>query len=210
MGNSSIYCDESGGIGAGAISFAAVYISEEEAQALQSRFRDITGHRGELKGSKIDLTERGLFFELLEKTNAFATVGIVKRDGVSEDIYNAGGSDLRAYTLLLNKVVGALLPRTGGCGNVVIDEGRYDPQILEAIRQDIAGLLGNWGKAQMIDSKRSIGVQIADIIANSSYNIATGSARGDRIKNIMKPMVTHKRITLEYHSLNAASRPKKA
>lgn len=183
------------------MTFAAVHISEDAAEKLLCRFRVITGHRGELKGSRIDLTERGLFFELLEKSKATANVGIIKRSDIDEHIYNAGKSDLKAYNYLLHHVIDALLPRTGGCGNVIIDEGRYDPAILEDARQDIADMLGNWGKAQMIDSKRSTGVQIADVIANSSYNIVTGSSKADRLTKIMAPMMDSKMIQLDYLAL---------
>lgn len=197
----SIYCDESGGIGAGAMTFAAVHIASDDAEKLLQRFRDITRHRGELKGSRIDLTERGLFFELLEKYEATALVGVIKSEDISDTVRKAGGSDLKAYNHLLHEVIDALLPRTGGCGNVVIDEGRYDPQILENARQDIADMLGNWGQARLMDSKRSIGVQIADVIANSSYNIVTGSSKADHISKIMAPMMENQRIAIKYYKL---------
>lgn len=197
----SIYCDESGGLGAGAMTFAAVHISSDNAEKLLQRFRDITRHRGELKGSRIDIIERGLFFELLEKYDGTAHVGVIKSGNVSDAIRKAEGSDLKVYNHLLHEVIDNLLPRTGGCGNVVIDEGRYDPQILENTRQDIANMLGNWGKAQLIDSKRSIGVQIADVIANSSYNIVTGSSKAERLSRIMAPMMQSHRITMRHYSL---------
>lgn len=183
------------------MTFAAVHISSDDAAALLQRFRDITQHRGELKGSRINIVERGLFFELLEKYDAAAHIGIIRSEDVSDKVRQSGGSDLKAYNHLLHEVIDNLLPRTGGCANVVIDEGRYDPQILENARQDIADMLGNWGKAQLIDSKRSIGVQIADVIANSSYNIVTGSAKAERLSKIMAPMMESHRITMQYYSL---------
>jgi len=201
MSKRAIYCDESGGVGAGAITFAAVFISAKSAKKLLQRFRDITGHQGELKGSRIDLTERGLFFELLEKSEAIVQVGVIKRSDIDNEIYASGGSDFKAYSHLLQSAIDTLLPRTGGCGNIVIDEGRYDPQILEDLRQDITDMLGNWGKAQLIDSKRSTGVQIADVIANSCYNIVTESSKADRLQRIMNPMITDKRITISHHTL---------
>ena len=199
MSGAAIYCDESGGVGAGAMTFAAVHIMGDDAKYLLSRFREITSHRGELKGSRIDLTERGLFFELLEKTSAAAHVSIIK----SADVPETKGRDFTAYNHLLHETIDSLLPRTGGCGDVVIDEGRYDPAILENTRQDIADMLGNWGQAKLIDSKRSIGVQIADVIANSCYNITTGSSKAERLQKIMRPMVESRRIIIEHHKLSA-------
>jgi hypothetical protein len=71
-----IYCDESGGVGRGVMTLAAVSIEAEFADAVLSRFREITGLVGELKGSRIDLAERGLLFEILGRHDWHATVGI--------------------------------------------------------------------------------------------------------------------------------------
>ena len=43
----TIYCDESGGLNAGAMTFAAVMLSSEAAAAIHARFRAVTGLRGE-------------------------------------------------------------------------------------------------------------------------------------------------------------------
>lgn len=201
MSAHAIYCDESGGINSGGMTFAAVHIDSDAAENLLSQFRLKTGHIGELKGSRIDIDERGIFFELLEQSGAIAQVDIIKSSDMTNDAINSKGADLRAYNHLLNACIGSLLPRTGGCGNVVIDEGRYDQQILEDSREDIASLLGNWGKAQLMDSKRSTGVQIADVIANSCYNVVTGSSKARRIKAYMAPMILSHKINIELHSL---------
>src|SRR3546814_4216403 len=60
----TIYCDESGGLNAGAMTFAAVMLTPEVAAAIHARFRAVTGLRGELKGSRISLTERAYLLEL--------------------------------------------------------------------------------------------------------------------------------------------------
>lgn len=201
MSAHSIYCDESGGINSGGMTFAAVYIDSGAAENLLAQFRLKTGHIGELKGSRIDIEERGIFFQLLEQSGAIAQVDIIKSSDISADILTIKGADLKAYNHLLNACIGALLPRTGGCANVVIDEGRYDPKILEEAREDIAALLGNWGKAQLMDSKRSTGVQIADVIANSCYKVVTGSSKARRIQSYMTPMIMAHTLNIELHSL---------
>ena len=63
----TIYCDESGGLNAGAMTFAAVMLSSEAAAAIHARFRAVTGLRGELKGSRISLTERAYLLELFDR-----------------------------------------------------------------------------------------------------------------------------------------------
>lgn len=184
------------------MTFTAVHISYESAEELIDNFRAATGHVGELKGSRINLAKRRKFFDLLERSDASAEVGIIKSGDVSAKIDVHYNSDIKAYNHLLHEVIDHLLPQTGGCVNVVIDEGRYDPKILEAARKDIADMLGNWGKATMIDSKRSTGVQIADVIANSCYNIVTGSSKAAQIGKFMIPMLESKRINIEFYELN--------
>ena len=54
----TIYCDESGGLNAGAMTFAAVMLTPQIAADIHARFRSVTGLRGELKGSRISVVER--------------------------------------------------------------------------------------------------------------------------------------------------------
>jgi len=184
-----IYCDESGGISAGAMVFAGVAISGDDADALLTRFKAVTALKGEMKGSRISLPERGLFFELLERFHGRAIVCQVRRDQLPATLAAAKGSDLKSYAALLEDVVGAWLPETGGCAEVVIDDGRYDPATLALVRGDIAALLGTCGRARLSDSRRSAGVQVADVIANSVYNLALHSPRTERIKRIVDPFL---------------------
>ena len=51
----TIYCDESGGLNAGAMTFSAVMLTPKAAADIHARFRGVTGLRGELKGSRISL-----------------------------------------------------------------------------------------------------------------------------------------------------------
>lgn len=183
-----IYCDESGGIGTGAMVFAAVYASEESVEAVLARYRQITGLRGELKGSRIDLTERGLVIELVEKFGLFAHACVAVREELTVTQRASATLDVDVYAQLLDCAIGSLLPRTGGCGDIIVDDGRYDPLILERVRGTVASRLGNWGRAQLAASHLSAGIQIADVIANSVYNIAIASDRAERISVITQPL----------------------
>jgi hypothetical protein len=78
----------------------------------------------------------------------------------------------------------------------VIDDGRYDPKILSHVREEIQEGLGQWGRASLADSKRSDGVQIADVIANSLFNITVSSPRAYRIQRIIEPMLASKAIRI--------------
>lgn len=191
----TIYCDESGGLNAGAMTFAAVMLTPQAATDIHERFRSVTGLRGELKGSRISIVERAYLLELFDRAGGRAWVAVAKRDALAK---NPGGtlpSDLALYAALLNLAVGRWLPETGGvCTDVVIDEGRYDPTILAKVRADIQSGLGQWGRASLADSRRSDGVQIADVIANSLFNIAVASPRARRIQRIIDPMLASKAI----------------
>lgn len=191
----TIYCDESGGLNAGAMTFAAAMLTPEAAADVHARFRAVTGLRGELKGSRISIGERAYLLELFDRAGGRAWVAVAERDKLAA---NPGGtlpSDLALYGALLNSAVGRWLPETGGvCTDVVIDDGRYDPKILSLVREEIQVGLGQWGRASLADSRRSDGVQIADVIANSLFNIAVKSPRAARIERIIEPMLASRAI----------------
>lgn len=174
--------------------FAALSISSEDADAVVDRFRTITGLRGELKGSRINPTERGLLFEILAQREVKAWVAFA--DGARLAQARASReSDLLLYSALLDTAVSAFLPSTGGaCADVVIDEGRYDPAIIGHVRTDVQGALGQWGRASMADSSRCAGIQIADVVANSLYNLIAQTQRARRIGLIVQPWLDSGRI----------------
>ncbi|WP_447763752.1 DUF3800 domain-containing protein [Sphingopyxis panaciterrae] len=191
----TIYCDESGGLNTGVMTFSAVMLTPQAATDIHARFRGVTGLRGELKGSRISIVERAYLLELFDRAGGRAWVAVARRDTLAQ---NPGGtlpSDLALYAALLDSAIGHWLPETGGvCTDVVIDDGRYDPTILAHVREDIQAGLGQWGRASLADSKRSDGVQIADVIANSLFNVTIGSPRARRIQHIIDPMLASKAI----------------
>lgn len=191
----TIYCDESGGLNTGVMTFSAVMLTPQAAADIHSRFRSVTGLRGELKGSRISIVERAYLLELFDRAGGRAWVAVARRETLAQ---NPGGtlpSDLALYAALLNSAIGHWLPETGGvCTDVVIDDGRYDPKILSHVREEIQAGLGQWGRASLADSRRSDGVQIADVIANSLFNTVIGSPRAPRIQRIIDPLLASKAI----------------
>lgn len=192
----AIYCDESGGVSAGAMVIAGVSITSANADALLARFKDVTGLRGEMKGSRISLVERALFFELLERYNGRAIIfrTPATRPAAPDPVKKA--NDLETYVSLLERVITAWLAEDPHCAQVIIDDGRYAPETLGLVRSDIAALLGGCGSASLADSRRSAGVQIADVIANSVYNLSVRSTRSERIARIIDPFVRDKRLKI--------------
>ena len=193
----TIYCDESGGLNAGAMTFSAVMLTPQAAAEIHERFRSVTGLRGELKGSRISIVERAYLLELFDRAGGRAWVAVAKRDKLAQKPGGTLPSDLALYAGLLNLAIGRWLPETGGvCTDVVIDDGRYDPEILAHVRGEIQAGLGQWGRASLADSRRSDGVQIADVIANSLFNITAGSPRAHRIQRILDPILASRAIRI--------------
>lgn len=190
----ALYCDESGALATGAMTFAAVAIAPADADAVLLRFKAITGLRGELKGSRISPVERGLLFEILAQREAHAWIAVADIHLLTRAKAN-GSSDRQLYSALLDTAIAAWMPTTGGdCADVFIDEGRYDSAILARVRSDIQVLLGHWGKAAMADSRRCAGIQIADVIANSMFNLTMASRRARRIRAIIQPWLDDGRM----------------
>ena len=192
----AIYCDESGGVGRGVMTFAGVLIDDAEAEALLERYREVIGLKGELKGSRINLGERALIFELFKETGGKATVGIAISATKPDKGADRGDHDIAIYTQLSNDVIGAMLPQTGGCGDVILDGGRYGEKTLELIRSDIADDVGQWGKVYMEKSHKLAGLQIADVIANTFFNRALVTDRQARLAAIARPLRDSGKIQL--------------
>lgn len=191
-----IYCDESGGVGRGVMTLAAIDIDEGKAEALIARFKAVTGYHGEVKGSRIDFAERALLFELIKDAKAPIIVGIAISALTAEKAADRGDHDSHVYAALLEDVVTAMLPDNLGCDSVIIDDGRYGPRTLAAIRAEIAKLVGPCGTAQLDHSHRLAGLQIADVIANSFYNRALVTERQGRIAAIAAPLLESGQIKM--------------
>ncbi len=191
-----IYCDESGGVGRGVMTLAAIMIDAEVAEKLLVDFRTYSGLTSELKGSRIDLEERGYFYELFEKCGAHGIVSIALsalKPVAGED---RGEHDISIYGKLLDDAVAALLPQTSGCAQVIIDDGRYGPATLANVRDDIGRMVGPCGMAKLELSHRSPGLQIADVVANSFFNRALVNDRQARFAGLVEPFLTSGKIEM--------------
>lgn len=198
-----IYCDESGGVGRGVMTLAAVNIQPDAADSLLSRFRATTGYLGELKGSRIDLVRRNLFFGLFTELDATATVGIAISALKPEPDEDRGDHDIVTYAALLNDVIGAMLPGVMDCESVIIDDGRYGPETLSKVRDDIGRLVGPCGTARLELSHRLAGLQIADVIANSFFNRALVNDRQGRMAAVVAPLLENGRLKMRVLPNNA-------
>jgi hypothetical protein len=151
-----IYCDESGGIGRGVMTLAAVSISAEAANDVLTRYRKATGLVGELKGSRIDLEERAMLFDLLESADWHATVGIAISALTPDPGEDRGDHDIEIYAGLLDDVIASMLASQGElCRDVIIDDGRYGEATLALVRNAVGRLVGPLGTASLAMSHTS-------------------------------------------------------
>jgi hypothetical protein len=187
------------------MTLAAVDMAADVASRLLLQFRDATGYIGELKGSRIDLVKRALFFRFFEQTQAAVTVGIAISVLKPQPDEDRGDHDVTVYAALLDDVVGAMLPNIPTCDNVIIDDGRYSPQTLTKIRNHIGELVGPCGTAQLELSHRLAGLQIADVIANTFFNRALVNDRQGRMADIVAPLLESGQIKMRILASNAQS-----
>jgi hypothetical protein len=193
----NIFCDESGGVGRGIMTLAALAITDEDAEAVLSRFRAVTGHQGELKGSRIDLGERALVFELMANHKFHASVSIAISAVNPEPGEDRGDHDIAIYAQLLEDAIVQLLPKSAGCAQILIDDGRYAPETLALVRTEIAALIGPFGTAGLEVSHAKAGLQLADVIANSFFNRALVTDRQARMAAIVEPFLEDGRIVMQ-------------
>lgn len=198
-----IYCDESGGVGRGVMTLAALSIDAVDAEKALARFREVTGLTGELKGSRIDLAERALLFEILDDADWSATVGIAISALVPEQGSDRGDHDVAIYVQLLEDVIGVMVPAPDDCISVFMDDGRYGPETLALVRKDIAAIIGPCGQAQLELSHRLPGLQIADVLANTFFNRAMVTERQARMAAIVAPYLESGQIKLRLLSSDA-------
>jgi Protein of unknown function (DUF3800) len=199
-----IYCDESGGVGRGVMTLAALSIEAVAAEEVLLRFREVTGLSGELKGSRIDLAERALLFELLVPGDWHATVGVAISALKPEQGADRGDHDIAVYSALLDDVIGSMLPAgVPDCTQIIIDDGRYGAETLKLVRNAVGRLVGPLGSASMAISHELAGLQIADVIANSFFNRALVTERQSRMAAIVAPFLESGKIKLRILSGDA-------
>lgn len=191
-----IYCDESGGVGRGVMTLAALSIGGDVADKALLQIRTALRLGGELKGSRINLTERAKIFDILAPLNWSATVSVAISALNPEHGSDRGDHDVAIYAALLEDAVGSMLDGSGDCTSVIIDDGRYGPATLALVRDDIGRLVGPCGSAILDLSHRSAGLQFADVIANSFFNRALVNDRQPRMAAIVAPFLESGKIEM--------------
>lgn len=179
------------------MTLAALSIEAEVADDILLRFREVTGLTSELKGSRIDLEERALLFELLEPGDWNATVGIAISALKPQPGEDRGDHDIAIYSGLLDDVIESIVGNNAtGCNDVIIDDGRYGVETLKLVRNSVGRLVGPLGTASLAVSHVYSGLQLADVIANSFFNRAMVTERQARLAAIVAPFLESGKIKL--------------
>lgn len=190
-----VYCDESGGIGSGIMVMASLSLDESAVTTLMARVREVLGLRsGELKGSRLSMGERGFVVEALMRAGARVLVAEAAVADLHRDAGDPPVADIDLYARLLQHVADYWTVASGGCITMIIDDGRYDDRLNALLRDDVQRSLGQWGKVSLSDSRRSDGVQFADVIANSHFHIAVASGHAKRVETLLDPFWTSGQI----------------
>lgn len=191
-----IYCDESGGVGRGVMTLAALAIAPADARAVFDVVRTAADIRGELKGSRIDPQTRAFMFDQLDTVAWDCVVSVAISATQPEPGADRGDHDVDVYAALLEDAVTPLLASRTDCAQVVIDEGRYSDQVLAQIRRELASLLGPCGQAHLQESHRLPGLQLADVIANSFFSRALPGDKQSVMAAIVQPRMDAGRIRM--------------
>lgn len=177
-----IFYDESGGTDPVNTLFlvAAVRIDGVAATRLIKSFRKASGVVGEVKGFRLSMPERRLFFGLLSRIDGLAAAVVCdRRDPVGGWAMGAL-PETQVYEHLLNGAC-CLLPPVSGPTTVAVDGGRYKRAIYGELLSRLPSAIGahHEGRASVVfaNSAASAGIQVADVVANTLFH-ALGTDEG--------------------------------
>ncbi len=202
-----IFCDESGGSDPSNNAFVvvAVAMAPSDATRLIKSFRKATGVVGEVKGHGLALPQRRVFFELLLQEADALSAAVASRR--SEPV---GGWAMRAlpevvlYEHLLAEALTSL-PRLGAARHLTLtlDRPRYKKAQLHAVRSRLCEVVrarhGTPADIGFGDSAGSAGLQMADVIANSVFQMG----RSPAVADLVAPVVECGRLLLRPVRLEA-------
>lgn len=190
-----LYFDESGGADPASNVFmvAGVAVDSLSAGRLIKSFRKASGTTGEIKGSGMSLVHRRLFFEILGRNEAVLSAAVHVHREQSLGGWAMGAlaeSDL--YAELLSEAICWIPPMTGSVA-LLADGGRYKRAVYDAMTPGIeakaAAHHGGRASLRFVTSHEHPGVQIADVISNSMYQLVTGFGMPDQLEDILGPFL---------------------
>ncbi|MBK1665263.1 hypothetical protein CKO38_14620 [Rhodospirillum rubrum] len=199
-----VFCDESGGSDAANTSFvlAAVSIGSTEAGRLMKSFRKATGLLGEIKGHRLDIRQRKIFFDLLCKERHAQSAAVAANRWQALGLWAMGAlPEVDLYGHLLIEacwpLVGHSLARRV---TITPDGGRYKKAHLASVGERLAKALQNDDRRVDVgfgDSAHVAGLQIADILANSVFQTLGPGPMAGLVNRLLLPVIDAGRLTIE-------------
>ncbi|MFI3904712.1 DUF3800 domain-containing protein [Ochrobactrum sp. S1502_03] len=205
-----IFCDESGGCDVAdkhTFLVSAVAIDAADATRVIKMFKKTIKEKGEIKGGLLLDLQREAFFDILRGESEHSSVIVT----------SANSSDLGRWAIKAlgeRNIYHGMLKEACSSFNVIgakrinifPDSGRYSKQERSYIQKDLekklAHLYGVPVSLAFQDSRSQDGIQVADIVANSVYQLC-GAGIGDfRNHHLFQPLAEKNRFTVRPTSYN--------
>jgi|GEM_PF-6312277 len=176
-----IFCDESGGCEKGTLVVASVTIDPHIADRFVKDFRKKRKISGELKGSSFSHDDRMYFFEMLDRLDdaTSVVVGCTRTDNAGAWLLH-NKTPIYIYNELIFQSCAAHLQGYNGSVTIKPDDGKYSAAVMKEIEISLHSRFIQNSQArfsiQFSESSRTSGVQIADVISNTTYKeVAAGN-----------------------------------
>lgn len=196
-----IFCDESGGTDPANALFlvAAVRIDGTAATRLVKAFRTTAGHSGELKGFRLTLPQRQLFFDLLLKTEGLAVAVVCDRREPAGGWAMGVLPETDVYEHLLGNAC-CSLPPLGGPATVTADGGRYKRAFYGELISRLVPTIGahHQGRSSLLfaNSAASSGIQVADVVANTVFHARGPDDGAEQAQVLLQRLIDDGRLTI--------------
>lgn len=200
-----VFCDESGGSDAANSAFlvAAAAIQPADAARLVKSFRKATGFPGEIKGSKLSMAQRATFLGLLARQPDAASVVVACRRSAAVGGWAMGAlTEAELYGHLLAEACVAL-PGLSAARHVSVtpDQLRYSKDRAEVVRTGLIGAIAIRHPAAKVavgfgNSAELAGLQVADAVANSVFQVLVPSPVSEAVKPMLAPLLARGSLTI--------------
>lgn len=204
-----IYCDESGGIDSTNHSFlvSAVSISPHDAARFVKAFRKITGRKGEIKGGRLEKSERELFFSALADGSDYQSVVVTCCN--TKPLGKWAKKTFHERDIFAAMLAECCLEMPYECAsslNIISDGGRYPRNAMPSISGQVASCLSaerQWdAKISFADSRDHAGIQIADVIGNSVFQMLKSEPADFGNHDLCGPLVRSGRLIINATTIN--------
>ena len=204
-----IFCDESGGMEADKHSFivTAVSIAPHDATRLMKTFKKAIKAKDEPKGSLLSIPQRTIMFDLLAKEAEHSAVAVTCSKHTPFGKWVGGTFCERdVYAAMLAETCLKMPHDNPKIVNVVADSGRYSGKITPEVKEAVTSALAPHRAWQMniafADSRQHPGIQIADIVGNTIYQLLQDGHNAILSSDLLHPLLNKGKLLVEETTIN--------